>query len=468
MVFLGFLPIDEFYMYEFLRVWKWNNGSSPGFIMNYYDNNMGVGEDRISKLPDPLVRHMLSFLPTKCAVSTSILSKRWKNVWVSIPVLDVLDMGPPRIILTGWRYYVEQATIMETNKFMDHFMDRVLIQRNMLNIKKFCLNCENGYFDHKRVNAWITTAIKCEVEEFVFYGCGSCRSNDKMIPESLFTCESLTTLDFQFPELYYRLELPESISLPRLKILRLTNITYDDEKLARKLFSSCRVLEELCLTNCCWQLDLCVSAPRLKSFTVANCMTSNMEDAKIKIDAPNLMSFTFCDWLPEDLVVDSFPLLQDADICFESESGVIDKRSGPLSKFIEKFCYIKFLKISGANFKVNFTGNGGANVSTFKVVPHCLVVSLKSIEIQKFTGYLEMVNFVLKHGRVLQMVIIETYYSVDLMDRRYSYCVDPMDRLYNKKRYNKKNMEAKRVEALNKSSDDHLKKNSMGFTRLCH
>lgn len=62
-----------------------------------------------------------------------------------------------------------------------------------------------------------------------------------------------------------------------------------------------------------------------------------------KIDAPNLMSFTFCDWLPEDFVVDSFPLLHDADICFE---GDIENRSGPLSKFIEKFCYVKLLKIS--------------------------------------------------------------------------------------------------------------------------
>ncbi|KAI3942145.1 hypothetical protein MKW98_003744 [Papaver atlanticum] len=90
--------------------------------------------------------------------------------------------------------------------------------------------------------------------------------------------------------------------------------------------------------------------------------------------------------------------------------------------------------------QVNFTGNGSGHVSTFKVVPSCLVVSLKSIEIRKFNGYLEMVKYVLMHGRVLQMVIIETYYSVD-----------PTDRRYNNKRYNKKNIEAKRVEALNKS-----------------
>ncbi|XP_026439198.1 uncharacterized protein LOC113337836 [Papaver somniferum] len=124
-----------------------------------------------------------------------------------------------------------------------------------------------------------------------------------------------------------------------------------------------------------------------------------------------------------------------------SFEGDIENRSGPLSKFTEKFCSVKLLKISGAYFKilkrakvmstsfsifgnlirlevydilmktllnflelspnleslvidqVNFTGNGSRNVSTFKVVPHCLVVSLKSIEIRKLTGYLEMVKF---------------------------------------------------------------------------
>ncbi|KAI3856020.1 hypothetical protein MKX03_006468 [Papaver bracteatum] len=416
---------------------------------------MDVGEDRISNLPDPLLHHIFSFLPTKCVVSTTILSKRWKNVWVYIPVLNFRNMGPPRIILTKSGYYDKQAIILETNKFMD-FVDRVLITRNMLSIKKFCLNCESEYFDHKRVNAWITMAVKCEVEDFAFYGCYSYPRNGKMIPDSLFTCESLTTLDFQFPERNWQLELPESISLPRLKILRLTNIIYDDEKLAGKLFSSCPGLEELCLTNCRWEnFDFIrFSAPALKFFTLTGGGSSGMEYSKIKIDAPNLMSFTFCDRLPEDFVVDSFPLLHDADICFE---GDIENTSGPLSKFIEKFCNVKLLKISGAYFqilkrpellstsfptfgnlirlevydiqiktllnflelspnleflvidRVNFTGNHRENISTFKVVPHCLVACLKLIEIPKFTGYLEMVKFVLKHGRVLQTVIIDDY-----------------------------------------------------------
>ncbi|XP_026437740.1 F-box/LRR-repeat protein At3g59200-like [Papaver somniferum] len=264
-----------------------------------------VGEDRISKLPDPyyFIIYSLFFLPS--------VSKRWKDVWVYVPTLDFQNWEPPGILYASYEDYDEEAIVLETKKFMD-FVDRILVQRNMLNINKFSLDC--GFFDHKRVNAWITTAIKCGVEEFIFSGCFSYPSNGKMIPDSLFTCETLTTLDFQIEE-QNRLDLPGSISLPRLKILRLTNFMYYDEKLAAKLFSSCPVLEELRLTDCgLLNFDfICVSAPILKSFTLISCLRSNMEGVKpvkVKIDAPNLMSFAFCDCLPEDFCLDSFPLLE--------------------------------------------------------------------------------------------------------------------------------------------------------------
>ncbi|RZC44143.1 hypothetical protein C5167_037101 [Papaver somniferum] len=312
-----------------------------------------VGEDRISKLPDTLLHHILSFLPTKCAVSTSILWKRWKDVWVYVPVLDFLYWEPPRIIFNRYEGNDEEAIILETNNFMD-FVDRILLLRNMVNINNFCLNCESGFFDHTRVNAWITTAINCGVEEFIFSGSYSYPSNGRMIPDSLFTSETLTKLDFQIQE-QDRLDLPESISLPRLKILRLTNIVYHDKKLAGKLFSSCPVLEELCLANGGLQnfYRIRVSAPTLKSFSLTCCLRSNMGDVmpvKVKINAPNLTSLTLSNWLPEDFSVHSFPLLQDAELYYNFSD--IKTRFIPLSNFIMKLCNVKVLKLSGIYFEV--------------------------------------------------------------------------------------------------------------------
>ncbi|XP_063940143.1 uncharacterized protein LOC108200929 isoform X3 [Daucus carota subsp. sativus] len=46
------------------------------------------GEDRLSSLPDELIHQILSFLGTRQAVQTSILSKRWKRMWTGLPVLS--------------------------------------------------------------------------------------------------------------------------------------------------------------------------------------------------------------------------------------------------------------------------------------------------------------------------------------------------------------------------------------------
>ncbi|PIA47915.1 hypothetical protein AQUCO_01400484v1 [Aquilegia coerulea] len=45
-------------------------------------------EDRISDLSDELIHHIFSFLDMKDVVHTSILSNRWKTLWLSTPNLN--------------------------------------------------------------------------------------------------------------------------------------------------------------------------------------------------------------------------------------------------------------------------------------------------------------------------------------------------------------------------------------------
>ncbi|WJX72590.1 hypothetical protein P8452_56454 [Trifolium repens] len=45
--------------------------------------------DIISKLPDSLISHILSCLPTKDAVRTSLLSKRWIDCWTLINKVNI-------------------------------------------------------------------------------------------------------------------------------------------------------------------------------------------------------------------------------------------------------------------------------------------------------------------------------------------------------------------------------------------
>ncbi|KAL4367557.1 hypothetical protein GQ457_05G017690 [Hibiscus cannabinus] len=46
-------------------------------------------QDRMSALPDAILHQILSFLPTKHSIQTSILSKRWIHLWKFTPAIDI-------------------------------------------------------------------------------------------------------------------------------------------------------------------------------------------------------------------------------------------------------------------------------------------------------------------------------------------------------------------------------------------
>ncbi|KAF7842768.1 F-box/LRR-repeat protein 25-like [Senna tora] len=52
-------------------------------------------EDRISNLPDEVLHLILSYLKTKHAVQTCVLSKRWRNLWTGISTLHFEDSSFP-------------------------------------------------------------------------------------------------------------------------------------------------------------------------------------------------------------------------------------------------------------------------------------------------------------------------------------------------------------------------------------
>ena len=53
----------------------------------------------LNNLPEEILRYILSLLPTRDAIRTSILCKRWEYLWTSIPNLDFGKMDHDKRIL---------------------------------------------------------------------------------------------------------------------------------------------------------------------------------------------------------------------------------------------------------------------------------------------------------------------------------------------------------------------------------
>ncbi|OVA14307.1 hypothetical protein BVC80_9021g38 [Macleaya cordata] len=167
----------------------------------------------------------------------------------------------------------------------------MLILRGTSKIKKFALSC-NGLFDESRINAWISTIIRCEVAELILVI--EVKEAFKN-PLSLFTCESLIKLKLEINSILY---LPKSISFPRLRYLELYRVKFRDEYLNEQLFSNCPVLEELILLECTWvnMKSVCISAPALKRLMIDGHYRANgdiIHNCEVKIHAPGLEYLTY-------------------------------------------------------------------------------------------------------------------------------------------------------------------------------
>ncbi|KAF5200406.1 hypothetical protein FRX31_010008 [Thalictrum thalictroides] len=91
--------------------------------------------DKISDLPDNLLHQILASLDMKCAVQTSVLSTRWRNLWTSLPTLN-FDLDT----------FLEstKGTAKDRDRFMK-FVDQVFIHHDISNVQKFHL-----FYNEKR------------------------------------------------------------------------------------------------------------------------------------------------------------------------------------------------------------------------------------------------------------------------------------------------------------------------------
>ncbi|KAL4584388.1 hypothetical protein LXL04_008988 [Taraxacum kok-saghyz] len=247
--------------------------------------------DLISNLPDSILHHILSFIPTKEVVKTSILCTRWKNLSTSVPNIDFDD---------GSMYVARKAEVPSFIKFVEN----VLKLRDASNMEKFrlsCSICNNA----SKIQSWISYAIMHNVHELDLSLFGE---DPFVIPDSMFASTSLVSLKIRMDCV---IELPSHISFPSLKTLHLSSVRFPHDDFTEKLISGCPVLEELSILDCDLvnMSNIVISSSTLKSLTIHD--QSSFDDldendpsgCNINIDASNLTYFEYTGYLTNEILL---------------------------------------------------------------------------------------------------------------------------------------------------------------------
>ncbi|KAI9108030.1 hypothetical protein K1719_020903 [Acacia pycnantha] len=189
--------------------------------------------DRICHIPDELLLHILSSksLQTKDVVATSVLSKRWRSLWHSIPKLEFGDLR------FGGLY----------ESFLQ-FVDATLNLVDLKSVKIFVLKCERmeEYYEVSRgkVDSWLNTVLKSKLEYMsLWFPIGFDFLIRVPLPSTIFKCSSIRILKLA------RVNVSDlsDVNLPSLTTLLLMNVEFPNPESLAVLLSKCVRLEELLL-----------------------------------------------------------------------------------------------------------------------------------------------------------------------------------------------------------------------------
>nr|XP_023892325.1 F-box/FBD/LRR-repeat protein At1g16930-like [Quercus suber] len=237
--------------------------------------------DRISSLPESLLCYVLSFLPTKESIATSILSTRWKLLWTLVPKLD-LDT-----------YTISTSELWADDDVEDalpHVVSSVLAQQQCGELQTFRLIW--AYWrDGSHLDAWLRTAAARKVKELNLHIYSDREENPKL-PPSFFSCRTLVVLkldgDIDFD---IDIDTPSlSFNFPSLKILHLLAMGLPCP-LWLKLLSGCPVLEDFSFTTeYFYEGEYKICVPTLKRLSIREFYFTD-DDFELEINAPALEYF---------------------------------------------------------------------------------------------------------------------------------------------------------------------------------
>ncbi|CAI9292397.1 unnamed protein product [Lactuca saligna] len=262
------------------------------------------GVDMISNLPDHLLHLILSRLEgTQQSIRSSILSRRWRYLWTSVPSIDI-----------NYAHQLNHLPEWNSNR---EFVYWVFLNKPQ-HLESFRLWCAN-FNSMLTIRHWIHAAVMRKVKLLDLMFCPIDESEDIQVPHSLVTCASLEVLKLCL--LGFRLCLPNIIGFQALRVLELTQVDLFGDDLLKYFLESCPLLEDLSLRDCS-AYSLVISSPKLKNLRIDNREKAIDDDLdldwkmclSLKISCPKLVYLKLTGYVAMKFLFDSLYSLKKAVI----------------------------------------------------------------------------------------------------------------------------------------------------------
>jgi len=261
----------------------------------------GGERDMISTLHESIFGQILYFIPIVDTVSTSVLSRRWIDVWKCITNLDFDDS------LLG-----SKKKKMQKEQFVN-FVEKVLIHFTNSSIQSFSLCLTSHQYDASKLSEWICFILDRRVQKLhIQYA-------DKVFlpSNSLFCCNSLVELTLQMK---CTLSLPISVCLSNLKKFSISGIKLvsDSATDSKDITLNFPILEVFEARGCEWPTtqNISLQVPLLEKFSIAIWNHHSNESCKyaIKVYSRCLTDFSYEGDLEQDIVLCDSSSIRNASI----------------------------------------------------------------------------------------------------------------------------------------------------------
>ncbi|TKY49268.1 F-box/FBD/LRR-repeat protein [Spatholobus suberectus] len=292
-------------------------------------------QDIISNLPDVIISHILSFLPTRDAVRTCVLSKRWIHLWILITKLYFNDREQYR-----YRNNISKTRFVNS-------VYRVLLHLNTSSIQGFSLSLSE-YYDPYHVNQWISAMLNRRVKQLCI------DSTEKFdIPHSLWKSRSLETLVLDMnvftlrrtKDCDIRVKVPTFVCLSSLTVLKLSRITFtcSPSNDSGKLNLNFPVLRKYETENCTWLnvKGVTLEVPLLEVLLIKHIRGSISDGSHtiIKFCASQLVEFSYSGYMLPAIFLDlSTARIASANVnLYKCKEGSEEETAFLTYKFLKKF-----------------------------------------------------------------------------------------------------------------------------------